>query len=372
MFTWLSFGSAQPSKVAQFSVGDNTHLNPVVLSAGSNGIGSATNLQILYFSLVVFAVVSYIWLLTGQLTGLSVTVLLLMGISGLGATAAAGADLTKNRLTFDNGAWLINRCWLPPGGVAEVNVAKWKDIFTTGGAFDVYRFQMICCSVVVGIALVGAGTQLNDLSSFNVPQALLGILGLSQVVYVAGKLVAPPSISDLDTQITALQAAEKKLRDTLDLSAAGFSASSVVSWGADDKLGSAKIAYSDYLDSWSKTATMFETTLGRLIPKMAQSKRPPFDMPDAVLNQLPKARVGVAYSTAIYLVGAPVPGPYHWVLDSGKYPANTQVAVAQNNIDAELTIPAINVVAGDYRFTLRVVAATPDQTRTKEFLLNIA
>ena len=112
------------------------------------------------------------------------------------------------------------------------------------------------------------------------PQSMTGVplravLGLSQVVYVAGKLVAPPSISDLDTQITALHAAEKKLRDTLDLSAAGFSASGVVSWGADDKLGSAKIAYSDYLESWSKTATIMTERILSLDAHVALLAFPP-------------------------------------------------------------------------------------------------
>ena len=139
-----------------------------------------------------------------------------MGISGLGATASAGADAAKNRLDFDVYAWLINRGWLPYGGFAESNVASWKDIVSTGGEFDVYRFQMIAFSMLVGAALINAGTELTDLSSFDIPTALLGILGLSHlVVYVAGKLVAPPSISDLNEQIKKLQAAEKDLKEKL-------------------------------------------------------------------------------------------------------------------------------------------------------------
>ena len=184
---------------------------------------------------------------------------------------------------------------------------------------------MICFSVVVGIALIGAGTQLNDLSSFSVPEALLGILGLSQVVYVAGKLVAPPSISDLDSQITNLQAAEKKLRDAIDLSAANFPGANVVAWSSDDKLGAAKVAYSDYLATWQKTRTMFETTLGRLIPKLAVDQCPPFEVPDAILNRLPTAKVGVDYRQLLSLQGYPGAGPFTWTIDSGSYPKNMQL-----------------------------------------------
>lgn len=346
-----------------------SHLNPVVLSAGGNGTGSATNLQILFFSLVVFGVVSYIWLLTGQLTGLSDTVLLLMGISGLGATAAAGADLTKNRLSFDNWAWLINRSWLPPGGVAEVNVAKWKDIFTVAGAFDVYRFQMICFSVVVGIALIGAGSQLSDLSSFSVPQALLGILGLSQVVYVAGKLVAPPTISDLDAQITKLQAAEKKLRDSADVSAPSFPGANVVSWSGDAKLDAAKADHSDYLEVWQTTATMFESTLGRLVPGLAIDKRPPFRVPDVILNRLPKAAAQADYKQPLYVVGLPNAGPCTWTVSSGTFPKNMKLTAAANGIDADLSVLAVDAIAGDYRFALRVTGTSQEQTRTVELVL---
>jgi hypothetical protein len=41
---------------------------------------------------------------------------------------------------------------------------------------------------------------------------LLGILGLSQGVYLAGILVRPPSIADLDAAVTKLRELEKTLK----------------------------------------------------------------------------------------------------------------------------------------------------------------
>lgn len=187
------------------------HLNPVVLSAGADGRGSATRLQILFFSLIVLGLVLYIWMLTGNLTELSTNVLLLMGISGLGATASTAAELSKNRLKFENWAWLVRQGWLPKGGQAETRMARWRDIVSTNGQFDVYRFQMITFSGLVGAALLSAGAELNDLSAFSIPEGLLGVLGLSQVVYVAGKLVAPPTMRELDAQIDKLRAARMVL-----------------------------------------------------------------------------------------------------------------------------------------------------------------
>ena len=48
--------------------------------------------------------------------------------------------------------------------------------------FDVYKLQTLIFSVVVAIALLASGEE--RLSSFTVPDTLLGILGLSQVVLV--------------------------------------------------------------------------------------------------------------------------------------------------------------------------------------------
>lgn len=189
-------------------IGFIRHLDPVVLSAGDDGKGSASKLQMLFFSMIVLWLVFYIWLMTEHLSELSDTVLLLMGIAGVGATAAAGADLTKNRLALDNWAWLVNKKWLPQGGIASVTKAQWRDIFTTNGSFDVPRFQLVTFSVVVGIGLLATGADLADLSTYSIPSQLLSILGLSQIVYVAGKLVAPPSIADLDAQLVKVRETE--------------------------------------------------------------------------------------------------------------------------------------------------------------------
>ena len=58
-------------------------------------------------------------------------------------------------------------------------------------------------------ALVVGGS--TSLATFTVPETLLGILGLSQVVYVGGILVRPPAVDDLDQTLTKLRAAREKL-----------------------------------------------------------------------------------------------------------------------------------------------------------------
>ena len=256
-----------------------SHFNPVVLTAGGNGRGSATKLQILFFSVLVFGLVSYIWMSTGYLSDLSSTVLMLMGISGLGATVSAATDVSRNRLDFDDWAWLVNRRWLPRGGVAEANRAQWKDIVMTDGEFDVYRFQMVTFSVLVGMALLQAGGRAEDLSTFTIPGALLGVLGLSQAVYVAGKLAAPPAVAQLNEQIAKLRTAEAALQTALQRRDAGAATGVPATLLPRDRAElKARVgdAYDKYIEAWDTARTMFESTLSRSVSAVAEGFRPPF------------------------------------------------------------------------------------------------
>jgi hypothetical protein len=98
--------------------------------------------------------------------------------------------------------------WLTEHGLACDQTARWRDIVTSDGEFDVYRFQNVVFSLVVVGALLGAG--FSDLSTFAIPLNLLGILGLSQIVYVGGKLATPPSFDELNKAATDLRKKDGK------------------------------------------------------------------------------------------------------------------------------------------------------------------
>ncbi len=184
------------------------YFDPVYMTAGPDGKGSLSKLQILFFSFIVFGLLSYILGRTGALSDLSSSILLLLGITGVGSAAARGTDEQKNRLSSENQLWLLGKEWLPKGGWAAVNTASWHDIITNdGGEFDVYRYQSCIFSLTVGCALLVNGV--NELASFTIPQTLLGILGLSQVVYIGGKVVSTSAVAELDAAVTSLRAAEK-------------------------------------------------------------------------------------------------------------------------------------------------------------------
>jgi hypothetical protein len=88
------------------------YLDPVYLTAGSDGKGSLSKLQILFFSMIIAGLLAYIVARTGVLSDLSQTILLLLGIAGVGSAAAKGTDTKVNRLDPDNAAWLRQRKWL--------------------------------------------------------------------------------------------------------------------------------------------------------------------------------------------------------------------------------------------------------------------
>ena len=245
-FALRALRTSKVSSVGSPSGSSFRFLDPVVLTAGTDGKGSLSKLQILFFSMIVFVLLFYILLRTGELSGLSKTVLLLLGIAAVGSTAAKGADVQQNKLDFDNWAWLVNRGWLGPQGFSGNNTAKWRDILTSDGEFDVYRYQNCIFSLVVGGALLVVGV--NQLASFEIPTTLLGVLGLSQVVYVAGKLVTPPAFADLNRSV-------KNLRD-LDQTYQATAAN--VARPLNNAAPPLKSDYDRFVGAAQATRTMFE------------------------------------------------------------------------------------------------------------------
>jgi hypothetical protein len=103
----------------------------------------------------------------------------------------------------------------PPRHVLPINEEdragpRWGDLVLTNREFDIYKAQTLVFSLVVAVALLINGGE--RLASFTVPEALLGILGLSQIVYIGGILARPRSIGDLDDALTELRKRESVLQ----------------------------------------------------------------------------------------------------------------------------------------------------------------
>jgi hypothetical protein len=179
-------------------------INPIHLITNPLHEGSVQKAQVLLFSSIVGETVLSLLLRSGSLVDMSPTVVALLGISGIGAATSQITYLQRMRLRFDNWSWLQAKKALtlvPPPSAGPY----WRDLFLTDRQFDVYKFQTIIFTAVVAFALVFAGP--SHISDFSVPETLLGILGLSQVVYVGGILVKPPAVTDLDKEVDKLRVA---------------------------------------------------------------------------------------------------------------------------------------------------------------------
>jgi hypothetical protein len=180
-------------------------LNPLWLALDGGGRASLSQMQIIYFSVIVLFLVSYILLRTGILASLSNNVLLLLGIAGVGSVGGQLATNNTGRISFENWAWLKHKNWTAGEGF-HVDKPSWNDLFSTNDVFDPYRFQMVSFSFVIGISLLMVG--LSGLANFTVPESLLGLIGLSQATYITGKIAAPATFSALDAKLTDLRKAQ--------------------------------------------------------------------------------------------------------------------------------------------------------------------
>jgi hypothetical protein len=88
-------------------------LDPIILTADAFNRGSVQNLQVLLFSFLVSGMVLSLVLTEGVLSDLSETVALLLGISAVGAAVAKKATESRERLGFENWAWLVKKSVLP-------------------------------------------------------------------------------------------------------------------------------------------------------------------------------------------------------------------------------------------------------------------
>jgi hypothetical protein len=256
LYVWIAFAlRKQDRTLASFA----RALNPARFTAGPDGKGSLSTFQTLSFSLVVVALISLLLLQTGMLTDISGTILTLLGISGIGATVAKGADAQRNSLSAENRAWLLRRGWIPMAkAIVDSSNASWRDFFTTDGVFDVYRYQSFIFALVVIGALIAAGV--TQLSTFVIPDTILGIVGLSQVVYIGGKLVTPTNMSDLNAAIAGLRTEESKFKDAARTAKQG----PVVSL-ADAINSAGQGAYSAYREKAKDVAVIFTAETGIVV-----------------------------------------------------------------------------------------------------------
>ena len=192
--------------------GGTKEFNPLVLTQGPFGRASLSNLQLFFFLVIVIWFVLYGLTGTGELSGLSADILSLLGIGAAG-TAGAKATITfRRRISNGNWAWIKEKGWIECSLETkreEGESPNMGDLVSTDGQFDVTKFQALAFTLIIGISLLLTGlTSPNGLANLTIDGNYLALIGLSQVVYVGGKAITPPTNTELGAEITKLRGLE--------------------------------------------------------------------------------------------------------------------------------------------------------------------
>lgn len=188
-------------------------VHPLKITAHINGRASLSRTQVFVFTLV-FVWLSIFWLLkSGQLLSIDDTVLALLGIAVAGAGLGRVADTTRFRISGENWAWAIHKGWILRNftRAAQGTTPQLRDLFTSEQGFEVARFQAVVFSLVVSIALLYNGATAEtttDFGAYTIDGPYLTLIGISQGVYVGGKLTGGNLFGDLDKKLSEIRSIE--------------------------------------------------------------------------------------------------------------------------------------------------------------------
>lgn len=213
MLAWWTYDAADAGKLQ--NVGWLAYvLSPVRISAGAFGDASLSQVQVVLFTFIVAGLLFQLLLRTHQLSDISVQLLMLLGISAVGAGGAKFTATIKSGFSEPTAKFLIGKGWYAWDSKPMYQHATFRQLLLTDGRLDVYKFQMAIFTVVVAAYVISAGQ--SDLSNVKISETMLYLIGISQGVYVAGKAVtdrttdlenAVAKMIDLDERIRQLRAA---------------------------------------------------------------------------------------------------------------------------------------------------------------------
>jgi hypothetical protein len=184
--------------------------SPVRISAAAFGEASMSQVQVLLFTFIVAGLLFQLWLRTGVLSDISTQLLLLLGISAVGAGGAKFTQTIKTDLSDSTSKYLIGKGWYAWPKTPMREHATFGKLLLTDDRLDVYKFQMAIFTVVVAAYVISAGQ--NDLSNVNISDTMLYLIGISQGVYVGGKAITDRT-TDLESAVGKMMDLESKIQD---------------------------------------------------------------------------------------------------------------------------------------------------------------
>ena len=106
------------------------------LARGVTGKASLSKFQIWLWTLLIFSSMVYVFVINGQLMQITEGILILMGITGGSSLGAKFTAVVRQ----DHGLTLLTSEMEQPPTKPE---PAWKDLISTGGEFDIFKFQML-------------------------------------------------------------------------------------------------------------------------------------------------------------------------------------------------------------------------------------
>ena len=119
---------------------------------------------------------------------------------------AGAARFTRDHsgLSDENRIWLVGNAILRK----QAGAPKWSDLVQSAGEVDLTRLQAIVFSLFALFALIVIGSQ--NISTFSVPNQILYLIGLSQIVYIGDRAITSEAARRANLDLNALREAQRE------------------------------------------------------------------------------------------------------------------------------------------------------------------
>ncbi len=177
--------------------------DPIWLARGVTGKASLSKFQIWLWTLLIFSSMVYVFVINGQLMQITEGILILMGITGGSSLGAKFTAVVRQ----DHGLTLLTSEMEQPPTKPE---PAWKDLISTGGEFDIFKFQMLLFTGLVALYVISSA--LTNLQFPEVPDSLMWLMGISNGVYLGGKVTGTSAFGELVTLHAEIEEVERQLQ----------------------------------------------------------------------------------------------------------------------------------------------------------------
>ena len=261
--------------------GHQFSLNPLKLVADPTGRASLSAIQVLFFTIIVVWLATYWALQERTLVPIDNSLLALLGIASAGSLLGRGADAARFRVSGENWSWAKTKGWIKNDFTQNPTGRKPKssDLITSDSGLDVARFQAVGFSFVIGSALLYEGATASDsnaFTQFTIDDAYLTLIGISQGVYVGGKVVGGNLIADLNAKLDELRPLELAFTTAVLKSVHWRNAAEGAQTMRLARLKAAPDEYAAYMSVAAEASTMVESLTGNSISiEMIEPNLPP-------------------------------------------------------------------------------------------------